>query len=139
MDGSSDGIPCKIDIENRAALLRKDIGNTSVGNDGKPFRELPQLSDDSPAGGGRVFAFNFKGGLPKAKYDALKAILDQANEDPDFEIEINGTSVALGNFAATATVYDDPVYLNEGEFVDGPNPVVKGVRASMITTSVSTA
>jgi hypothetical protein len=131
-DGTETGFPCYTEIENRAALLRETIGNGSVGNDGQPFRELPEV--ETP-GGGRVFAFNFRQ-LPKAKYDALKALLDQAATDPDFDLTINGTSEALGNFAVVATVWDDPVYLDEGEFVGSPNPVIKKIRASLITKSV---
>lgn len=127
LDGLSTGKACKIQIENLGVLLQGTLGNVTVANDGKPFREIPLIS---PTGGGRPFRILVKN-MTSTVYGNLKTALDAAAVAGS-SFQVTGTGQPA-NFDVQAIVNDNPTYIsNTGGF---SGTTVRDVVISLITAS----
>ncbi len=124
-DGTNTGRRCRTTVDNLAALLEPESGNTTVAAGGSPFTEQP-LSDE----GGRPFEIQIAN-CPPARYDALVALKNAAGPGGEYTIDFDdGTP---GDKTVTAIAHYNPVPIGFQGF--GTN-VVKSVALRFITTPV---
>lgn len=107
-DGTETGEPCLIQISGIAALLQADAANTTVSNNGEPFRESPL---NPTYGRGIEIKVLY---CPVSVYEDLKDFLDtNAADKTKFDFSISGIP---GAATGAAIVWDSPTYFDFGEF-----------------------
>lgn len=122
-DGTANGRPCKTTIENLAALLTPQSGNTTVASDGTPFTEKPLT-----AGKGRPFAI-VAAWTRTTVFSSVKTLIDHCAAQGT-NVRITGT-LGPSEFDVDAVPNFDPIPIDfEGFNADA----VKGLRLRFVTS-----